>query len=196
MADEETTPTPPLAEESATPPQEASPTPTEPEAMASESVTEAPPVEAQTAQPETQTAQMGRNEPIGSESAPVDGPLPPEPEPIFPESPAPTQSATPPATNITPPTDSRQVASDRLVQARASIQDRKRKKLDKIMESLNAKDPTTLKLRRVGEITNDEVEKLLHVSDATATRYLSALEKEGKIKQLGKTGTGVVYTKI
>ncbi|MDO8553056.1 MAG: hypothetical protein Q7S01_06080 [bacterium] len=38
--------------------------------------------------------------------------------------------------------------------------------------------------------------KLLHVSDATATRYLTALEKDGKIKQVGKTGMGVVYTKI
>ena len=45
-------------------------------------------------------------------------------------------------------------------------------------------------------ITNNEVEKLLHVSDATATRYLSTLEKEGKIKQSGKTGKGVSYSKI
>lgn len=45
-------------------------------------------------------------------------------------------------------------------------------------------------------ITNDEVEKYLHVSDATATRYLSILEKEGKIKQNGKTGKGVSYFRI
>ncbi|MFA6270036.1 MAG: helix-turn-helix domain-containing protein [Candidatus Paceibacterota bacterium] len=45
-------------------------------------------------------------------------------------------------------------------------------------------------------VTNDEVEKLLHVSDATATRYLETLEKEGKIKQVGKTGKGVSYIKI
>ena len=52
----------------------------------------------------------------------------------------------------------------------------------------------TLFLKK-SKITNDEVEKFLHVSDATATRYLSILEKEGKIKQLGKTGKGVTYTK-
>jgi len=46
------------------------------------------------------------------------------------------------------------------------------------------------------KITNDEVEKFLHVSDATATRYLSQLEKERKIKQNGKTGRGVSYSKI
>ncbi|MEK7157439.1 MAG: winged helix-turn-helix transcriptional regulator, partial [Patescibacteria group bacterium] len=64
-------------------------------------------------------------------------------------------------------------------------QDRKRKKRDKIMEAFTKKN----------QITNDEVEKLLHVSDATATRYLSALEKEGKIIQVGKKGKGVLYIK-
>jgi len=72
------------------------------------------------------------------------------------------------------------------MKARVMIQDRKRKKRDKIMQLFTTKP----------KITNDEVEKLLHVSDATATRYLSALEKENKIKQVGKTGHGVVYSKI
>lgn len=66
------------------------------------------------------------------------------------------------------------------------IQIRKRKKLDKIM---------SLFLKQ-SKITNDEVEKLLHVSDATATRYLSILEKEGKIKQSGRTGQSVSYSRI
>ncbi len=43
------------------------------------------------------------------------------------------------------------------------------------------------------QVTNDEVEKLLHISDATATRYLELLEKEGKVKQVGRTGKGVSY---
>jgi len=43
------------------------------------------------------------------------------------------------------------------------------------------------------KITNNDVEKLLGVSDATATRYLDELEKEGKLKQVGKTGQGVFY---
>jgi len=66
------------------------------------------------------------------------------------------------------------------------MQDRKRKKRDKIMEALGKEN----------KITNDEVEKLLHVSDATAERYLATLVKEGKIKQDRKTGAGVAYTKI
>jgi hypothetical protein len=66
---------------------------------------------------------------------------------------------------------------------------RQNKKREKITEILNL-------FSEKSEITNDEVEKLLHVSDATATRYLETLEKEGKIKQVGKTGKGVSYEKI
>lgn len=76
-------------------------------------------------------------------------------------------------------------ARELLVKARNMIQFRKRKKLEKVM---------TLFLKK-SKITNDEVEKFLHVSDATATRYLSQLEKEGKIKQSGKTGKSVFYSK-
>ena len=65
-------------------------------------------------------------------------------------------------------------------------QSKKREKINDILNLFSEKK----------EITNDEVEKLLHVSDATATRYLETLEKEGKIKQVGKTGKGVSYTKI
>ena len=81
---------------------------------------------------------------------------------------------------------SRNFARELLVKARNMIQFRKRKKLDKVM---------TLFLKKQ-KITNDEVEKFMHVSDATATRYLSQLEKENKIKQSGKTGKFVFYSKI
>lgn len=70
--------------------------------------------------------------------------------------------------------------------ANETRQEKKREKLDKIL-NLFAERQT---------VTNDEVEKILHVSDATATRYLETLEKEGKIKQVGKTGKGVKYEKI
>ncbi|PIR40113.1 MAG: hypothetical protein COV33_01600 [Candidatus Zambryskibacteria bacterium CG10_big_fil_rev_8_21_14_0_10_34_34] len=70
--------------------------------------------------------------------------------------------------------------------ANQTRQEKKRKKIDAILD-LFAKQTN---------LTNDEVEKLLHVSDATATRYLETLEKEGKIKQVGKTGKGVMYEKI
>jgi energy-coupling factor transporter transmembrane protein EcfT len=45
-------------------------------------------------------------------------------------------------------------------------------------------------------ITNDVVQNLLGVSDATATRYLEELEKDGKIRQVGERGPGVFYEKV
>lgn len=44
------------------------------------------------------------------------------------------------------------------------------------------------------QIKNDDVEKLVGVSNATAERYLSELEKEGKLTQNGKIGQSVFYT--
>lgn len=78
------------------------------------------------------------------------------------------------------------LARELLTKARNMIQFRKRKKLDRVM---------TLFLKK-SKITNDEVREFLHISDATAERYLNALEKENKIKQVGKTGKGVSYSKI
>lgn len=65
--------------------------------------------------------------------------------------------------------------SSLLEKAREKIRLRKQKRLEKILELA----------RKKGEITNDDVEKLLHVSDATATRYLSQLVKEGKLLRVG-----------
>ena len=150
--------------------------------------------------PPSQTAQIPPSEPLVSEPIPEikqgelesisklesiqaselptaqirgDEPLAPEPEPITPQTPTLSASVT-------------HNKQELLSKARISIQNRKRKKLDKILEALNIK----------GKITNDEVEKLLHVSDATATRYLSILKQEGKIKQEGRTGKGVSYSRI
>lgn len=44
-------------------------------------------------------------------------------------------------------------------------------------------------------ITNDDVEKLLGVSDSTVQRYFDELVADGKIKRNGETGKGVFYTK-
>lgn len=63
---------------------------------------------------------------------------------------------------------------------------RKREEIEKNKEKILEE------IKRVGEIANDGVEKILNVSDATATRYLEELEKEGKITQEGQ-GRGVMY---
>jgi len=76
----------------------------------------------------------------------------------------------------------------------------KRKGIEKIVyRDINKQQKTEGKERILKElqdkdkITNNDVEKLLGVSDATATNYLQELEDEGKIKQIGKTGSGVYY---
>lgn len=179
MPPEETKPadTPPPAQEVPSPVSE-SPV-TEPVQVESEtspapveavSTPQEAPAEVKTAQEPAPTAQTPPNEPFDStqgKPTPVSEPLPPS---------APTSAISSVAS----------FARTLAVKARAVIQSRKRKKLEKIMEVVNAK----------GKITNDQVEKLLHVSDATATRYLAQLEKEGKVKQEGKTGKGVSYLKI
>lgn len=48
-------------------------------------------------------------------------------------------------------------------------------------------------LKANGKISNDEVEKLVGISDSSATRYLQTLEDEGKITQEGKVGKYVFY---
>lgn len=48
-------------------------------------------------------------------------------------------------------------------------------------------------LQEQKSVTNNDIEKLLGVSDATATRYLSELEKEERVEQIGTTGRGVEY---
>lgn len=192
--DEQTTPTPdPVVTNSpATEPPQAEPV-SMPETAQAE-----PPSEPIT---ETPTAQMAGSEPLPesqsasspSAGAPAEAPqqqtptitqgstATPEPMPT-PVQPAP---ASMPAQAPVVATSARNLARVFLEKAKAVIQLRKQKKLLKIMTLFEKKK----------HITNDEVEKLLHVSDATATRYLSHLEQQGKITQTGKTGKGVTYTK-
>lgn len=49
-------------------------------------------------------------------------------------------------------------------------------------------------VREKASITNDDVQVLLGVSDATATRYLQELESQGKLAQQGAEGQTVAYT--
>ncbi|MEI8269965.1 MAG: hypothetical protein WCG45_01220, partial [bacterium] len=68
--------------------------------------------------------------------------------------------------------------------ARNVIHARKNMKLEKIMAFALLQ-----KGKGKGQgivVTNDDVEKLLHVSDSTATRYLEILVKEGRLKRFGE----------
>ena len=72
-----------------------------------------------------------------------------------------------------------------LNKARAKIQERKRKRLDKIMALFETKS----------QITNQDVQKLLRTTKRTARRYFDQLEQEQKITQVGKVGRNVLYIK-
>ena len=137
---------------------------------------------------ELPTDQISRNEPLNPkpEELPPSASLPEEKPPASPE-PKPQTSI---PTEATPPVASSFNHMRELqVKEQLAIKNKKQKKIDGVMVLLSKKS----------KITNDEVEKFLHVSDATATRYLSILEKEGKIKKnekSGKTGKWVSYSKI
>ena len=138
-----------------------------------ESTPEAAPSEP--AEPVSEAAQ----EVVAAESQSESGSPEPEPAPRT-QGAASAASATSAASGKTPEQD-----RELLKIARAKIQTKKQLKLEKIMTLFEKKK----------EVTNDDVEKLLHCSDATARRYLNELVKQGKLKRIGTTGAGVSYIK-
>ena len=70
--------------------------------------------------------------------------------------------------------DSRLRGNDRLFNPEQT--EHKAQNLEKVMQIAREK----------GEIRNDDIQYALGVSDATATRYLEELEKEGKLVQIGE----------
>jgi len=55
------------------------------------------------------------------------------------------------------------------------------------------KDKIVEYLKEHAKARNNDLERLLGVSDTTTTRYLDELEKEGIVEQIGSTGRGVEY---
>ncbi len=123
-----------------------------------------------------------------SEAPPEAAAAEPQSELEVPESePAPRTQGAAPAASAPSTVSGKTAEQDRelLKIARAKIQTKKSQKLDKIMTLFEKKE----------KITNDDVEKLLHCSDATARRYLNELVRQRKLKRVGETGAGVVYIK-
>jgi hypothetical protein len=169
-----------------TPPEEAQTEPKIDESMAEPKATENVPEIVAENTPETETAQMGGIEPLPptpNEGAVATAEAPEEEHPTPAKEEHEVRKQEDKVTK-NEPTQKEKLGLLRKM-AHATILLRREKKLVKIME-LFAKQT---------EITNDEVEKHLHVSDATATRYLAELEKRGKLTQHGTTGRGVSYTK-
>ena len=82
-----------------------------------------------------------------------------------------------------------------------STQERDVTKQDIIAEQAKEKERNIEKLKEFianskGNITNDQMQEYLNISDASVTRYLDELESMRLIKQVGKEGTAVFYEKI
>jgi hypothetical protein len=120
-----------------------------------------------------------------SESNASEEPIPTNDEPPISEStqPIPVQSApasaptaqTPTVPQAQPSAQQNQTSFIRalLAKANAKLGSNRQKKLDKII----------LTAQKKGFITNAEAQDLLHCSDATATRYLSKLVKQGRLNR-------------
>ncbi len=180
------------------------------------------PIQAPEAIPEPVTAQIPVNEPLTPESEPIatpevkaetviettpeelplSAPLPKEIPPALESKPVvqPETVVTPIviASSINPIPESKpEPVEIKPISTKPSQKDLWRRFLDKVQIGKRKKlEKIMVMFLKKSKITNDEVEKFLHVSDATATRYLTILEKENKIKQSGKTGKSVFYSKI
>ena len=107
------------------------------------------------------------------------GPTPVSPAPALepvssPPPPQPVTDTSPDKTAVSSAANGVDIKS-RLGQALEVLRFRKRAKLDKILAFAAKKK----------SIKNDDVEKLLKVSDATAQRYLNQLISEGKLRRVG-----------
>ena len=141
------------------------------------------------AEPTPEASASVASEPAEPVSEVVESVAEPRSEPATSEQKPPSATsgaATAASAPITSPTNTPEHDRELLKIARAKIQTQKQQKLEKIMKLFDTKE----------KITNDDVEKLLRCSDATALRYLNELVKQGKIRRVGKTGAGVEYTKI
>lgn len=68
--------------------------------------------------------------------------------------------------------------SSPVVRLQAAVERRRAKKRERLEQIM-------VRAQNKGSITNNDVELLVHVTDATATRYLAQLVKEGRLKRIG-----------
>ena len=112
----------------------------------------------------------------------------PIPVPPIVKTPTPVAAPTPtkPPINQQTPVSNQQnknIIKTLLKKAREHIQKRRQKRLNKILIALKEKN----------KLSNREIKKIVRVSEATITRYMDILEKQGKVNQVGKEGRSVYY---
>jgi len=65
--------------------------------------------------------------------------------------------------------------------------------LDRTVRKNTKKEGAFLFLKEHGEASNKEIRLAVGVSERTLVRYMSELEKEGRVEQVGATGQSVIY---
>ena len=65
--------------------------------------------------------------------------------------------------------------------------------LDQTVQKNANKEKVLKFIREKGKTSNEEIREHLEVSRRSVVRYLDALEREGKVEQVGDIGRGVVY---
>ena len=65
--------------------------------------------------------------------------------------------------------------------------------LDRTVRKNENKEKALAFLRERGEAGNEEIRERLNVSRQSVSRYMTELEQEGKVEQVGGVGRGVVY---
>lgn len=65
--------------------------------------------------------------------------------------------------------------------------------LDQTVRKNANKDRAMAFLQEKNQASNEEIREHLGVSRRTVVRYLDALEREGKVEQVGDIGRGVIY---
>jgi predicted HTH transcriptional regulator len=87
-----------------------------------------------------------------------------------------TKEAEPEHTDQEPTTPPPVFTADDRIRAREKKRQIKKEKLEEILKYVEEK----------GEISNDEVEKIIEVSDTTAAKYLKELVRDGKLEKIGR----------
>ena len=65
--------------------------------------------------------------------------------------------------------------------------------LDRTVRKNSNKEKALAFLRERGDAGNEEIREHLDVSRQSVARYMTELEQEGKVEQVGDIGRGVVY---
>ena len=65
--------------------------------------------------------------------------------------------------------------------------------LDQTVQKNANKEKVLKFIREKGKTSNEEIREHLEVSRRSVVRYMDALEREGKVEQVGDIGRGVIY---